>query len=301
MNKELVTIFSIKQYAIHDGPDIRTTVFLKGCPLSCWWCHNPEGLKQEYDLIINRERCVGCRECVSACDQGALSFIDKQITLDSTRCTLCLSCLEICPALVFEQTGWKATIAEVIQEIEKDIPFFDQSGGGVTFSGGEPLMQAPQLIQLLQECGKLGIHRAVDTSLFAKQDTVLEVARHAELFLVDLKSMDDDKHRLYTGVSNSLILANIQELSASGMEIIIRIPLIPGINDDEKNITASAEFLSQLPGTISVELLPYHSSAKTKYDKLDMMYPGQTIPPSSPAKVKESKATLKRYDIAVLP
>lgn len=302
MNEELVTIFSIKHYAIHDGPDIRTTVFLKGCPLSCWWCHNPEGLKPKIELINNLDKCIGCRECMDGCESSALSFQDRKPVRDLSRCNLCYCCLEICPAMVFEPTGWKATVAEIITEIEKDIPFFDQSGGGgVTFSGGEPLMQAPQLVRLLEECGKLAIHRTVDTSLFAESTTVMEVARHAELFLVDLKLMDDDKHRLYTGVSNRIILSNLQKLSAVGKEIIIRIPQIPEINDDEENIRTSGEFISTLSSKISVELLSYHSSARAKYRKLDMIYPGRDIPSSSPERIDRNRSLLKSYGLNVLP
>lgn len=157
------TIFSIKHYALHDGPNIRTTVFFKGCPLSCFWCHNPEGIDAQIEIVTIADKCIGCKECIHGCPESALAFTEQGLVRDQQRCTVCMNCVEICPALAHEALGWHSDIDSVMAEIEKDLVFYDQSGGGVTFSGGEPLMQADAL-QLLKRCGDLEIHRAVDTS-----------------------------------------------------------------------------------------------------------------------------------------
>lgn len=297
MKETSPTIFAIKRYAIHDGPNIRTTVFFKGCPLSCSWCHNPEGLSPAIEMISDFSKCIGCRECISSCQFEALTLENKVISKQEELCTKCYECLEICPALVFETTGYTTSVQELVNEIKKDIPFFDQSGGGVTFSGGEPLMQASALINLLKECGKLSIHRTVDTSGFAPTSIILEVAEHTDLFLIDLKLMDDTAHEKYTGVSNELILKNIRTLAENKAKITIRIPLIPGINDHEENIKSTAIFVSSLPSDITVEVLPYHSIASSKYNKLHMNYPGKDIPPSSKNDLQHTIALLNQYGL----
>lgn len=298
MKETFPTIFAIKRYAIHDGPNIRTTVFLKGCPLSCWWCHNPEGISPEVEMTYDFSKCIGCRECVSTCQFGALTLENKIISKQEELCTNCYECLEICPALVFETAGYTTSTEELIEEIKKDIPFFDQNGGGVTFSGGEPLLQAQALINLLRECGNLSIHRTVDTSGFAPISTILEVAEHTDLFLIDLKLMDDAAHKKYTGVSNELILQNIRSLAENNTNIIIRIPLIPGINDHKENIESTAEFISSLPGDIAVEVLPYHSIERSKYNKLHMKYPGKNTAPSSEKDLQHTIALLNQYGLS---
>lgn len=262
------TIFDIKRYAIHDGPNIRTTVFLKGCPLRCVWCHNPEGMDASIQLLWNAASCLGCGACIEACPHDALSLENRTLTRDETQCQVCQTCVSTCPALCHESTGREATVDEVLIEIQKDIPFFDQSGGGVTFSGGEPLMQPQFLLDLLQACGRLGLHRAVDTSAHAPTHRVQEIAAHTELFLVDIKHMDPSIHRHYTGVDNALILRNIEMLSKEGAAIIIRIPLIDGFNTDETHLKRSAQFLASLHGIQRVDLLPLHTIARGKYKKL---------------------------------
>lgn len=282
MNISSPTIFSIKQYAIHDGPNIRTTVFFKGCPLSCQWCHNPEGLSSQIELIADFDKCIGCKECVSGCPEQALTFVNKNIIRDEAKCSLCLECLEICPALVYETSGYHTNVNEVMTEIKKDLPFYDQSGGGVTFSGGEPLMQPDFLYDLLNECEQLGIHRTVDTSLFAADHIVNRISDKTNLFLVDLKLMDAKKHKLYTGVDNTVIHSNFKNLIQQGQQCRVRVPLVPGINDDDENLQATASFLSNFDQDIPVDLLPYHSSATAKYSKLGMDYPLYSIKATAP-------------------
>ena len=275
--------FDIKRYSINDGPGIRITVFFKGCPLSCVWCHNPEGISVRKQRMYTKKRCIGCLSCVENCPTKALSLSPDGIATDNERCILCGKCTEICPAKAMEMSGTSYTVDYLMKEIEKETVFMDQSGGGVTFCGGEPLMQPQILLELLERCGKSGIHRAVDTTLFAKSQTVKEIMAETELFIVDLKLMDSPKHSQYCGVPNELILANIRMIAEAGKDMLIRIPLISGINADEENISRSAEFLSSLPQWRKVvHLLPYHDIGKGKHEKLGTVYNTGNIPMSSP-------------------
>lgn len=278
MHHNIPTIFAVKGYAIHDGPQIRTTVFFKGCPLSCLWCHNPEGLSPGIEIVTLRDRCVGCGDCVIACPQQALGPGPTGGTArNPDLCTACGRCVEVCPALAHEATGWRTSVAAVMAAIEKDRPFYDTSGGGVTFSGGEPLLQPAFLLELLQECGRRQIHRTVDTTGFAATATVLTIAAETDLFLYDLKMMDCARHRRYTGVDNTLILANLAALCRAGHRVQIRIPLVAGVNDGEDEIRAVLAFLDELPGITGIDLLPYHGIGRAKYRKLGRNYPGEAL------------------------
>ena len=263
-------IFDIKKYAIHDGPGIRTTVFFKGCPLACRWCHNPEGISVASQRIYWPERCVGCGDCIQVCPQKGITPAADGMQSDTEKCNLCQTCAEHCPSAAVEFAGRKVTVSEVVHQIEKDTVFYDQSGGGVTLSGGEPLLQPEFLLGLLDACGKLDLHRTVDTTGYADAGLLLKVAQNTDLFLYDLKLMDAAKHRDFTGVSNRLILDNLKLLSRKKARIQVRVPIVPGINADADNISRTADFVSTLPGVENIAILPFHNSARGKYGRLGM-------------------------------
>ncbi|MGM9759814.1 MAG: glycyl-radical enzyme activating protein [Parabacteroides sp.] len=276
-------IFDIKRYCINDGPGIRVTLFMKGCPLSCVWCHNPEGIANHKEKLYTKKKCIGCQTCVETCPQHALKLTRDGIVTDPTLCVLCGKCVEECPTLALEMSGTEYSIDYLMDQIRKEIPVMDQSKGGVTFCGGEPLMHPEMLLELLKRCGELDLHRAVDTTLLAPPERVLEVMRNCELFLVDLKVMDSEKHRYFCGVPNELILSNLRMISENGADFFIRIPLIEGVNADEVNIRRSAEFLASLPKKPQiVNLLPYHDIGKNKHEKLGTVYNPNHIPMATP-------------------
>jgi pyruvate formate lyase activating enzyme len=293
------TLFAIKRYALHDGPDLRVTVFLKGCPLSCAWCHNPEGMRPGPQILSIPSRCVGCGECLTACPRNALSAGPASVERDDTACTACGTCAETCPALAHEALGRNWTVAEVMAEVQKETPFFADSQGGVTFSGGEPLAQPDFLEELLLACGRLGLHRAVDTSGFAPAETALRIARHTDLFLFDLKHMDPAAHRRATGVDNAPILANLRLLAETGTRVQLRLPLIPGFNDDDTNIRQTGLLAAALPGVDGIDVLPYHATAKGKYAKLGLPYPGADIPAADPQQTQRAAEILQSCGLTV--
>ncbi|MBE9507355.1 MAG: glycyl-radical enzyme activating protein [Chloroflexi bacterium] len=275
-------VFDVKKFSIHDGPGIRTTVFFKGCPLSCWWCHNPEGQAQQPELLLWESRCIRCGACLEVCPQGAVSWDGHVASTDGEKCTLCGACVEACYAEAREIVGREVTPAQVMAQIEQDIPFYDESGGGVTFSGGEPLLQQGFLLALLRACQEQEIHTAVDTCGFAPWEVLDEIRAYVDLFLYDLKLMDDAKHRKLTGVSSELILRNLQMLSERGHDIFLRVPIVPGVNDDDENIRQIGTFAAGLPHLNRVDILPYHRAASNKYERLNRVYElPETRPPSN--------------------
>lgn len=262
-------IFDIKKFAINDGPGIRLTVFFKGCNLSCKWCHNPESMSPKAQKMYNASKCIGSVKCIENCPNDALEMTKEGIVTNYDSCQLCGKCAEVCPTKAFEMLGSSVPIAELMKKIDKEAIFFDQSNGGITFSGGEPLMHSDYLLEALKECGKRMYHRVVDTSAYAKQEIILEVAKHTELFLIDLKVMDAEVHKKYTGVSNELILSNIEALAKTNCDIIFRMPLIKGVNTNEENIKKTAHFIQSLSGNRNqINLLPYHAIAENKHKKL---------------------------------
>jgi len=286
------TMFSIIRFSTHDGPGIRTTVFMKGCPLACWWCHNPENWQHLPSEIYRPERCIGCGRCIAGCPTGALAVGPQGISTDPDRCGHCGRCVDACPAEARERTSWQVGAADLVRSISRDSLFYDQSGGGVTFSGGEPLTQPDFLLAALKQCGELEIHRAVDTSGYVESGTLQAVARHTDLFLYDLKLVDPQKHRAHTGVDNHRILSNLRMLSESGAAIVVRIPLIPGVNDDSQSIALAGEFIAGLPRRHAVDLLPFHPAASAKYAKLGLAYRGEHLAPLPPERVAEAARRL---------
>lgn len=307
-------VFDIKKYSINDGPGIRTTVFMSGCPLSCLWCHNPESQSLQPVLLYRQSRCLACGACVEVCPENAISvglenqytdytenteehgeilikksallheirvFPVPKILTDREKCTRCQTCIAACYSGAREFSGRELTVGEVMSQVIREIPFYDESGGGVTFSGGEPLMQPRFLSALLKACRKQEIHTVVDTSGFANWQVFEQILGDTDLFLYDLKQMDSEKHREVTGVPNEPMLENLRKLSAAGARCVARIPLIPGINDDAQNLTESAKFLASLPRLEGVELMGYHDIAQAKYEALGMEYKLAGLKPPS--------------------
>lgn len=306
------TVFDIKKYSINDGPGIRTTVFLSGCPLSCWWCHNPESQSRTPELLYRPNRCLACGACVEVCPEGAITLecgssasayaeveLRHSVVTDREKCTACQTCISVCYAGARQFSGYEITVSEVMAQVKREIPFYEESGGGVTFSGGEPLMQPTFLSELLKACRREEIHTTVDTSGFANWNVFEQIRGDVDLFLFDLKHMDSVRHREVTGVPNEVILDNLKKLSERGHKVLARIPLIPGINDDEENLHASGKFLASLPSLQGVELMGYHDIAEAKYQALGWEYKlPDTRPPTEEA-ISHAAEVLTSYKLQV--
>ena len=293
------TVFRIARYAVHDGPGIRTTVFLKGCPLRCWWCHSPESQALREELVLKTDRCTRCGTCLPFCPEHAIQPAgDGGFVTDRDACARCGTCVRVCPSGAREMAGRLYTASELMSEIVKDILFFDESGGGVTFSGGEPLMQPAFLEAVLERCRDLRIHTAVDTCGLADQDALARISALTNLFLFDLKVADDERHREVTGVANERILANLRLLASAGAAVRIRVPLVPGVNDDQANIEAIGRLVASL-GLARVDVLPYHRAGIAKYDRLNKEYLLPDTQPPSEAALAATVSTLEGFGLRV--
>ena len=293
-------IFSIKRYSIHDGPGIRTTIFFKGCPITCLWCHNPEGISPGYELCFWGDQCLDCGSCIKACPEDAVIRKEGMISMDDLLCRRCGACVQACPTGAMEIIGEEMSVSGVMQEIEKDTIFYDESGGGATFSGGEPLLQPEFLISLLRDCKAKGIHTAVDTCGFVETDILVRVSRFVDLFLYDIKVMDEEKHKKVTGVSNQRILSNLKELSHIGAMITVRIPVIPGFNDDDENMKRTGQFISSLKNIKQVDLLPFHSLCIDKYSRLGKNFPMVPLKEERAHRMETIKCILEKYQFDVV-
>lgn len=293
-------IFDIKHYALHDGPGIRTSLFFKGCPLNCWWCHNPEGIHPDPQLTYKQSRCLqDCEECVRICPEQALSQNNGNIHIDSARCQLLGHCAQICPTGALEIIGKRMSVDELLAVIEKDRIFYDQSHGGVTFTGGEPLMQLEFLDSLLEKCQQQKIHTVVDTSGHTPYENINRIRDKVDMFFYDLKILDDQKHKDMTGVSNELILENLQKLAQTQSPIQIRMPIITGTNDNPGDITQIGEFVSQLPNIKTISLLPYHRMGSQKYKNLNLPFAKSDTQPPTPQRVAEIQSKLEDFGFEV--
>ena len=286
-------VFNIQKYSLQDGPGIRTAVFLKGCPLCCAWCHNPESRSPRPEIVVLENRCTACGECRRACPFGEATPGEGPLPARLEDCTFCGECAAACPTGARQIVGERKSVAEIMKAVLQDRMFYEDSGGGVTFSGGEPLTQPAFLKALLAACRAEGLRTAVDTCGFACTDVLLEIARLTDLVLFDLKLMDDAKHRHYTGVSNGPILENLRALSQSHGNIWLRVPVIPGVNDSEENLRATAYFATTLANIRQVNLLPYHRIGLLKFRRLGQLYSMESVEPPSGERM-ESAANLFR-------
>lgn len=266
MDKMIPKIFNIQRFCSHDGPGIRTVVFFKGCPLKCQWCSNPESQSLGHNILFDARKCIACKRCVEICPQSIP--IGKQ-GIDP-RCTLCGLCTTVCPTKALEFVGREYHIDKVMQELVKDERYY-QTGGGVTISGGEPLMHPDYVCDLANAVREQGYHLALETTGFARWEVVDKVFSLMDIILYDVKHMDEGKHKLYIGTSNKLILGNLEKAAQKGYPILVRVPLVGGINDDEENITRLAEFCAK-NGLLDVEFLPYHKFGESKYTALRIEY-----------------------------
>lgn len=294
-------IFNLQRYSIHDGPGIRTTVFLKGCPLRCLWCQNPESQSAQPEIFFDREKCKGCGTCVKACPKGAIEIKDGKSRTNRQLCKGIGKCAEVCPNGARNLIGRYATAGEVFKEVKEDEIFYWRSGGGVTLSGGEPLAQPEFVIALLKLCKDAGINTALDTSGYTKWGTFKRVLEYVDLVLYDFKHMDPVEHKKYTGVSNELILDNVRRIHHElSITILARVPIIPGYNDSVENIKATARFIAkELDKSVKVHLLPYHRLGEVKYERLERPGKPFSVKPPSEEHMAELKKIVESFGLTV--
>jgi pyruvate formate lyase activating enzyme len=298
MSKKTGMIFDIKRFAVHDGPGIRTTIFLKGCPLKCWWCHNPEGISLSNEIFFHDYKCMGCKNCVQVCPQGAMITTKNGVLISRERCIPCVKCVDVCPTGALQIAGYEISVEEVLNNIKKDAHYYSASAGGVTFSGGEPLTQPMFLKAVLKRCGEKGIHTTLDTSGYASLKVFKSIVDDVDLLLYDLKLLNDKQHQKYTGVSNKLIKNNLETASKRGKDIILRFSVIPKITDTKENIDELVSFLSSLDGMHEIDLLPFHN-VNEKYKRLGKEYKMEDVISPSDGNMKSIKGTLEKMGFYV--
>ena len=266
------TIFNIQKFCVNDGPGIRTTVFLKGCPLNCLWCHNPESKSTATELFYDPAKCIQCHRCAAQCATNSHIFQKEEHLLERTTCVACGNCARVCPAGAVEAVGYRISPEDALAHVLTDKIFYDNSGGGLTVSGGEPMYQFEFTHALLKLAKEAGLHTCMETCGFARSDHFRQIAEYVDVFLFDCKETDPDKHRQYTGVSNELILKNLFLLDELGASLILRCPIIPGCNDRWDHYSGIASLANQLRNVQAIELEPYHPLGKSKAEHLGKDY-----------------------------
>lgn len=291
-------IENIQNFCIHDGEGIRTVIFFKGCPLSCQWCSNPTTQTRKQELLYYQDRCFHCQHCAEICPEKAVQVQDGAIHIHRDKCSSCGKCVQDCPGKALLLSGKLCTLTEILEEIQKDLVFYRNSGGGITLSGGEVLVQAEFALQLLQACTRYGIHLAIETSGFGKKEDLLEMGRLADQIFFDVKHADHEKHQQLTGQSNVRIIENLQALLAEQADkVTVRFPLIPNLNDDEEHLSQYAQLIKKMGTVKNLELLPYHRLGKNKYALLGRPYALEHVEPM-PKTVLQAKGELLKSLLA---
>lgn len=291
------TIFNIQRFSLHDGPGIRSTVFMKGCPLRCKWCSNPESINPDFEIMTYDMRCIGCGRCIEVCPKNAIDLDGGLRRINRSKCNLCMECVKECPSGAIEQAGWPISVEELVHEIAQDIQFYLDSGGGVTLSGGEPLLQREFTMEVLRHYKQRGIDTALDTSGAVRWDLMERVLEYTDLVLFDIKHMDPAYHKKGTGMDNTLILDNVEK-TARKVRTWIRVPVIPDYNDSEANTRKLAEFCTKLT-VEKVSLLPYHHWGEQKYQRMGKEYSFKNVPKVKDEKIRALQKIIESYGLEV--
>jgi pyruvate formate lyase activating enzyme len=294
-------VFNVQRFSIHDGPGIRTTIFLKGCPLHCGWCSNPESMRLSPEIITRDIKCIRCSKCVEACPQQAITVVENTRVIQWEKCNYCMKCAEVCPSGAIDAAGRYMSVAEVLDTVGRDAGYYRRTGGGMTLSGGEPLVQWQYALKLLQEAKRRGFHTTVDTSGYADWEVLDEVLNYTDLVLYDVKHLDSERHQEAIGVPNERILDNLRKTVGKATTMVwVRYPVIPQFNDTQEEIEQLCRFvLEEVPSVEKLSLLPYHKFAETKYSAIGREYPYKGIPLQTEERIEDLKKLAESHGLRV--